>query len=507
MPATRAPLDFECPYQRACPHMDGISAKWAFSVFQESWRLEEQDRLTEQENDRLRVELAIVTQERDQIKAQFLALHRKQFKAKRAKKTPPATPEPKKTKKRGPPIGHPPWQRPAPAHVDKIVSVAAPVVCPHCACDQLSPSTVLIEQIQEDIVIQPRPLVTNFQHDTAFCPKCRRPVYATAPGELRNCSIGPTTKAVGVWLHHQLKLPFRQTQDLFATLFGMSFVPASALNFSLTATDKSQPLYDDLREKICAASLLNLDETSWRLDGLPAWLWYAGNTDLDFFHIDRSRATAVIADILGDDFNGDIVSDGYAVYDAIVDRWRQTCLAHILRTAKEIAAEIQLIENPVPYQPDIAFASAVAEFFSEVCALDRKRRAGRLSRKRARNMIPSLQRRLKILCSVKLSHPKTLNLCDRLLSPKRDAKKLFTFLKRPGMPPTNNHAERALRGPVISRKISFGSRSETGAHAFAVLASLLGTARRQNQPALKFLHMLFTGDIDAAQAALYKNSA
>ena len=87
------------------------------------------------------------------------------------------------------------------------------------------------------------------------------------------------------------------------------------------------------------------------------------------------------------------------------------------------------------------------------------------------------------------------------------ASKLFTFLKRPGIPPTNNHAERALRGPVISRKISFGSRPEAGAHAFAVLASLLGTARRQNQPVLKFLHTLFTSDIDAAQAALYKNTA
>jgi hypothetical protein len=43
--------------------------------------------------------------------------------------------------------------------------------------------------------------------------------------------------------------------------------------------------------------------------------------------------------------------------------------------------------------------------------------------------------------------------------------------------------------------------------AFAVLASFLGTARRQNQPALKFLHTLFTADIHAAQAALYPNSA
>ena len=314
-------------------------------------------------------------------------------------------------------------------------------------------------------------------------------------------------KAVGVWLHHQLKLPFRQVQELFATLFGLSFVPASALNFSLAAAGKSQPLYDDLREKIRASPLLHLDETSWRLDGLGAWLWYAGNADIDFFHIDRSRATEVIAAILGDDFVGDIVSDGYAVYDAILARGRQTCLAHIIRTAKEIAAEIRLIDKPAIYQRDIDFALAIAGFFSEVCDLDRKRGSGKLTRKQARTLVPTLRRRLKTLCVLTLAHDKTLNLRDRLLSPQRDAKKLFTFLTRPGMPPTNNHAERALRGPVLARKISFGSRSGAGAHAFAVLASLLGTARRQNQPLIPFLYTLFTADPAAAQASLFSNSA
>ncbi|MBA4387633.1 MAG: hypothetical protein C0404_06605 [Verrucomicrobia bacterium] len=344
-----------------------------------------------------------------------------------------------------------------------------------------------------------------FTRSTALLTSCRSRRLSSSRNAF--CSIGPTTKAVGVWLHHQIKLPFRQVQTLFDTLFGMSFVPASALNFSLFAAGKSQPLYDDLRDKIRASWLLHLDETSWRLDGLPAWLWYAGDADLDFFYIDRSRATEVITTILGDDFRGDIVSDGYAVYDAIVARWRQTCLAHIIRTAKEIASEIHLIKKPTRYQSDIAFTTSIAEFFSDVCALHRKRRAGRLSRKRARAMIPKLRRRLKALCATTLSHPKTLNIRDRLLSPDRDSKKLFTFLSRPGMPPTNNHAERALRGPVISRKISFGSRSEAGANAFAILASLLGTAHRQNRPALKFLHTLFTAKIDAAQAALYKSSA
>mgnify|MGYP001579546118 CR=1 FL=1 len=503
----QAPADFDCIYKRSCPHMDGISAQWAFTVFSEQWRFKEQVRQLEKDNKQLRDEKAELATERDQIRAQFKALHRKQFKA--GKHTPaesPPPPSPQK-KKRGPPMGHPPWTRPVPDHIDQVVPVPPPVVCPHCACDRLSPSSDKVEQIQEDIVIQPRPFVTRFDHDTAFCPDCGRTVFDTAPGELRNCSIGPTTKAVGVWLHHQLKLPFRQVQELFASLFGMSFVPASALNFSLTAAGRSQPLYDDLREKLRASSLLHLDETSWRLDGFGAWLWYAGNADIDFFHIDRSRAAEVITSILGDSFTGDIVCDGYAVYDAIMARWRQTCLAHIIRTAKDIAAEIQLMEKPAPFQKDIAFANVIAGFFSDVCDLDHQRRSGRLSRQRARAMVPKLRRRLKVLGATPLSHPKTLNLCDRLLSPKRDAKKLFTFLTRPGMSPTNNHAERALRGPVLARKISFGSRSEAGAHAFAVLASILGTARRQNQSAIPFLYALFTANIPTVQAALYAKSA
>ncbi len=488
--------------------MDGISAQWAGTVFQQHWRVEDQVRVLETDLEQLQRENGTLRAERDRLQAQFTALHRKQFKAGKAKKVPPIPPERNpEPKKRGAPVGHPPWLRPAPTHVDKTVSVAAPEVCPHCACHSLSPLPDRIEQIQEDIVIQPQTVVTRFRHDTSFCPKCRRPVYATAPGELRNCAIGPTTKAAAVWLHHQLQGPFRQVQELFTTFFGMSFVPASALRFSLTAAEKGQPLYEDLREKIRSSSLLHLDETSWRLDGLSAWLWYAGNADLDFFHIDRSRATEVIAAILGDDFKGDIVSDGYAVYDAILARWRQTCLAHIIRTAKDIAAEIQLIENPAPYLKDIAFANAIAGFFSDVCKLDQKRHSGRLSRKRARDLVPLLRRRLKTLCSVTLIHPKTRNLNDRLLSPDRDAKKLFTFLNRPGMPPTNNHAERALRGPVLARKISFRSRSDDGALAFAVLASLLGTARRQDQPALTFLPTLLTADSQTAQAALYQNSA
>lgn len=500
----QAPPDFVCLYRNACPHMDGISARWAFSVFREQWRVKDQVRILERDNEQLRAQNDELIQERDRIQAQYQALHRSQFKAAKTKPPPDAAAESATPKKRGPPKGHPPWNRRQPGHIDRVVPVPAPTICPHCHCSALLPSPGTLEHIQEDIVLQPRTHVTRFDHAMAFCPKCRRPVYDTGPGELRNASIGPVTKATAVWLHHGLKLPFRIVRELFSTLFAMSFVPASALNFSLAAARKGQPLYADLKEKLRAALLLHLDETSWRIDGDSAWLWYAGNQELDFFHVARSRATEVLLDILGGDYRGDFVSDDYAVYNFLLARWRQTCLAHLIRTAKDIAAEIRLLPDAAPYAQDLSFANSIAEFFSEVCRLDHQRRAGKLPRKKARALIPTLRRRLKALCAAaRLTHPKTLNLRDRLLDVNCDANRLFTFLARPGMPPTNNLAERALRGPVIARTISFGSRSDHGAHAFALLASLLGTAKRQACAPLSFLHTLFTADTASAKAMLF----
>jgi transposase len=57
--------------------------------------------------------------------------------------------------------------------------------------------------------------------------------------------------------------------------------------------------------------------------------------------------------------------------------------------------------------------------------------------------------------------------------------KLLTFLHHPGVPPTNNDSERALRPSVIHRKVTNGFRSEWGAHAYAALQTVTATARHR----------------------------
>ena len=88
-----------------------------------------------------------------------------------------------------------------------------------------------------------------------------------------------------------------------------------------------------------------------------------------------------------------------------------------------------------------------------------------------------------------------------------EQKSLFTFLRRPGVPPTNNHAEQSLRHLVIFRKICFGSRSKSGLKTHSILPSLVQTARRQGVHPRKFLQTLLTADTATAQAALYNNSS
>jgi hypothetical protein len=87
------------------------------------------------------------------------------------------------------------------------------------------------EHVQEDIVIQSRTLVTRYLHGQALCPHCHRPVIQAGEGELLNAPIGQIAKSVALYLRYRMGIPYRKTVELFRELFGLQFVPASALGF------------------------------------------------------------------------------------------------------------------------------------------------------------------------------------------------------------------------------------------------------------------------------------
>ncbi len=265
---------------------------------------------------------------------------------------------------------------------------------------------------------------------------------------------------------------------------------------------KGAAIYEDLREKIKASAVIHADETSWRNDGIGHYAWYAGNSHLAFFHIDRHRSTEVAQYLLGSSFEGILVADRYAAYNGVHANARQACLAHLITQAKEITRELLLIEDRDKEAE--AFCAGIATFFSKACALGQELLSGARQWKQAPRIEKQFVSELKRLCAGTLNYKPAETLRASLI---KDQTYLFTFLRHPGVQPTNNQAEQSIRFLVIFRKIMFGTRSQSGLRTHSILPSLVLTALRQGRNPREFLQTLLTSDTAQAQAALYCNSS
>jgi transposase len=505
--------DFKCPYVKSCPHLDWLSAHWVLEEYRRGQddyheHIEIIDRFyaaLKEKDERMR----ILEKENAELNAKLKLLHQRQFKPNQKEETADKKKGSLedlslKKKKRGAPTGHPGWARSKPDRIDRTVHVPAPTRCPYCMKDNLEPHSGLHEHIQEDIVIEPRAEVVRYLHEQRFCSTCNRPVVQSAEGEILNAPIGPVAKSVAIFLRYRIGVSYRKTTEIFRELFGLNFVPASAVGFDRKAALLGSPIHEDLREKIRAADRVHADETSWRNDGIGHYVWFAGNNELAYFHIDRHRSADVAKAIFGDNFPGILVRDRYAAYNGIGTEW-QSCLAHIRTKAKEIKKEHRLLPQTDQEASTDRFCDRVKDFCSKACDIGAKLISGDLSRQSAPEIEKELVKLLSNICKKPLSFKSAETLRSYLAGPEQ--KFLFTFLRYPGVPPTNNHAEQSIRHMVIFRKTSFGTRSESGLKTHSILPSLVQTARRQGIPPIRFLKSLFTADTSTTQAALYKNSS
>jgi transposase len=503
------PHDFECLYRHSCPYLDGLSTTWVLEEYRRADEVyQEHLRIIDGFDGELKVRderIRVLERDNAELKAKLQALHRRQFKPNRKKDAQTSKKEGEgKKKRRGAPVGHPGWVRPKPDHIDRTLHVPAPAICPHCQSDELTPMKETKEHFQEDIVIQPQTLVTCYRHGQAFCARCHRPVVQAGEGELLNAPIGPVAKSLAIYLRYRIGIPYRKTTELFREVFGLEFVPASALGFDRKATAQGAPLYEDLRDKIRASGVVHGDETSWRSDGVGHYVWFAGNERIAFFHIDRHRSAEVAKSLFGKDFEGTLVRDRYAAYNGIGGDW-QVCLAHLITNAKEISTEHALLPQTEKDAAVGPFCDRLIDLCSRLCDTGQKLKSGDLPWKEAAKIEKRAVTELNTLCQQPLRFKPAETLRSYLAGPEQ--RFLFTFLRRPGVPPTNNHAEQSLRHLVIFRKISFGTRSESGLKTHSILPSLVQTARRQGVHPRKFLQTLLTADTATAQAALYNNSS
>jgi hypothetical protein len=99
---------------------------------------------------------------------------------------------------------------------------------------------------------------------------------------------------------------------------------------------------------------------------------------------------------------------------------------------------------------------------------------------------PTIQTQIQhwLTIGLKVSSSRTTETCRRLLAADPN---LWRFVSVPGLEPTNNSAERALRHPVIWRRNSHGTQSDGGSRFVERILTGVETCRQQQRPVFDFL--------------------
>lgn len=229
------------------------------------------------------------------------------------------------------------------------------------------------------------------------------------------------------------------------------------------------PVVEELVEELQEQKIVNLDETPWYEKGCFKWLWVAISTTVAVFYVGTRKKEEMLK-LITSAFVGWLVTDGYLAYRSYEKR--QRCLAHLIRKAVALTGAVD------------EKAQKMGDWFlRELRGLIKAMAEEGEDDTRKCNVILA---RLKRACNLgsEEKHSKLRALAKEILN---DWDAVVAFVKNPELPPTNNDAERALRHAVISRRISFGTRTTEGSRAYTALLSVIETCRLRNQDPWQYI--------------------
>jgi transposase len=383
-------------------------------------------------------------------------------------------------KKPGRKAGHPAAHRAVPDEVDRTEEAPLPPVCPDCG----GPVVEDDRQTQYQVDI-PRPIpvsVTQFNIHLGHCETCGQRLQGRHPDQTSQATgaaavqIGPNALGLAAELKHVLGVPFGKVARILSTATELDLNRSTLARASQRLARKCEPTYARLILSLRQGAVTYVDETGWKVGGHLAWLWVFTNDAISLYVIDPSRAHEVVEDILGSDYAGVLVSDCFLAYDPLTCT-QSKCVAHLLRRCREV----QELKSGRAVQ----FTRDLARLLR--AALTLKDRRPTLSAHGYRVACGRLEAALDRLLARQLTDADNARFAKTL---RKQRPRLLTFLYHAAVAPTNNAAERELRPAVVVRKTGGCNRTQTGAHAHAILASVLRTCQKQGFDPVEVLKQL-----------------
>ena len=338
---------------------------------------------------------------------------------------------------------------------------------------------------------EPRPLVvTEHRAHSCDCARCGAATQEPFPEAVAApVQYGPRIAAFVVYLLHSQFLPEGRLVALMRDLFGVSLAAATIAAMSRNSARRLQGVAAAVCAHVARAKVKHMDETGFRIGGKTQWLHVASTGLLTFYRTCAKRGS-LLANVVGI-----VVHDHWKPYYTMKGVLHALCNAHHLRELKALieiekedwARQMQILLRRACHAANLASERGVALTPRLIARLQQRYQAIVAAGIAFHEAQPALAG------AAPAGRPKRRgrrkrrtghNLLMRLDQRQAD---VLRFLDNPDVPFTNNQAERDGRMMKLRQKISGGFRTPAGAEDFAVIRSVLSTARKQGWDILQTL--------------------
>lgn len=352
-----------------------------------------------------------------------------------------------------------------------------PLYCQHCSSALSAP----LELAGRRQVIDIPPVEIEYTEHriyTGRCTCCNKKTTSDYPAGVKgNVSYGSKIEALAVYLSVRQYMPYGRLQEYFHQLLGLEISQGTLVNLLRRSADKSQGVYQEIKQRIQQSKWIGSDETGCRVDGDRHWYWTWQNDELTYITASHTRGFATVEEQFPNGLRKSIL-----VSDCLAAQLKQDCKAHQICIAHLYRDLNFLIEKEME-----DWSTQFKLLLQKACKL--KQEIDYTQFAKHKNQLIDIEQQLHNLLQYPLEY--------RCVYQKQLQKRLIkyqahilTFLYHKEVPPDNNSSERAIRNVKVKQKISGQFKNPAMAQAFAVLRSVIDTCIKRNVQLLPTLQQV-----------------
>ena len=349
--------------------------------------------------------------------------------------------------------------------------------CPDCG-GEVRPAARPARVIQQVELIPKLVEVVENRSGAFECVKCGKIHYAPMPPQVEQSGlIGPELTALVAYLKGVCHASFSTIRKYFRDVLKLTISRGQLVKLINRATAAMDFAYEQLRTLLPDEKHLNVDETGHKEKGQSYWTWCFRAELYTLFKIDPSRGSQVLIEMLGREFAGVLGCDYFSAYRKYMgdfDVAVQFCLAHLIRDVKFLTT--------LPDKVTAAYGQRVLEGLRKLFHIIHHRE--KMDPARFQQALEKAREELIAVGKRAPQRKEAQNLAERF---RLHGKEYFRFITTPGIEPTNNLAEQAIRFVVLDRLVTQGTRSERGRRWCERIWTAMATCAQQGRSVFHFL--------------------